>query len=170
VTPARTLFATLCCAAAAVGIAWASGAPLALEPADAAAIRLSWRAVGEPVEACRTPSAEEQAGLPQHMRRGEICERRLAPFRLEVRLDGAAQIDERIAPEGAQADRPAYVLRELRVAPGTHRLAVRFAPESGGAPALELDAEFALAPREVALVTTAPEGDRLEIRRRGGPR
>jgi hypothetical protein len=99
------------------------------------------------------------------MRRTRICERRLAAFRLRVELDGAPAIDELVAPEGAQRDRPAYVLRELRVRPGPHRLAVRFSPESGDAAPLALDAELELAAREVALVTENPDSGQLEVRR-----
>jgi hypothetical protein len=165
-TPLRALAATLLATAAAAAIALGSGVPLRVEPADEAAIRLSWRAVGEPIEECRIPSAEEQAKLPLHMRRAEICERRLAAFRLQVELDGVQRIDERIAPEGAQGDRPAYVLHELRVPPGSHRLAVRFAPEAGAAAPLALDTRLDLATGEVALVTHAPGSDDLELRRR----
>lgn len=168
-TPLRALAATLLATAAAAAIALGSGVPLRVEPADAAAIRFSWRAVGQPIEECRTPSAEEQAALPLHMRRAEICERRLAAFRLQVELDGAQRIDERIAPAGAQGDRPAYVLYELRVPPGPHRLAVRFAPEAGAAAPLALDTRLDLASREVVLVTHAEGGEELELRRRAAP-
>jgi hypothetical protein len=105
------------------------------------------------------------------MRRPEVCERRLAAFRLVVALDGAQRIDERVAPEGAQHDRPAYVLRELRVAPGSHQLAVRFSQEfsqqdGAATPPLALDARLDLAAGEVALVTEDSQSGRLEIRRR----
>ena len=163
-TPGRTLLAAACCAALAGAIAWGSQVPFRVESTDDAAIRLSWRAVSQPVEACRTPTPEEQARLPVHMRQSRICERRLAAFRLTVALDGRPAIDEAIAPEGAQRDRPAYVLRELRVAPGSHRLAVRFAPESEAVgPPLVLEAELELAPRQVALVTENAQGG-LEVR------
>jgi hypothetical protein len=103
------------------------------------------------------------------MRRAEICERRLAAFHLRVELDGVPTLDERIAPEGAQGDRPSYVLYELRVPPGSHRLAVRFAPEAGHAEPLSLDAQLDLATREVALVTQSPESGALELRRHAPP-
>ena len=163
-TPLRALGATALCAALACAIAYASRFPFRAEASEEAAIRLSWRAVGKPVEACRTPSAEEQASLPVHMRQARICERRLAAFRLAVTLDGAPVIDERIEPQGAQHDRPSYVLRELRVAPGAHTLAVRFTPDSEGATPLALDAGLELAAREVALVTESESGE-LELRR-----
>jgi hypothetical protein len=170
-TPAaRAAAAVVVCAALASALAFASQAPVRIEASDEAAIRLSWRARGHPVEECRTPSAEEQAKLPVHMRQSRICERRLAPFHLEVVLDGAPVIDARVDAEGARHDRPAYVLRELRVAPGTHRLAVRFAPEDGNAaPPQTLDLSVELAAREVGLVTEDPETGRLELRRGPAP-
>ncbi|HVN40125.1 MAG TPA: hypothetical protein VMW19_18335 [Myxococcota bacterium] len=169
-TRARAAAAVALCAALASALAFASQAPVRIEPSAEAAIRLSWRARGQPVEECRTPSPEEQAKLPVHMRQSRICERQLAPFHLEVALDGAPVIDSQVAPEGARHDRPAYVLRELRVAPGTHRLSVRFAPEVEGTASLQtLDAPLELADREVALVTEDPETGRLVLRRGPAP-
>jgi hypothetical protein len=166
VSPLRALALAALCAAGALALGLGTRAPFRIEPRDDAAIRLSWRAVGRPVEQCRTPSAEELARLPVHMRRSEICERRLSAFRLEVDLDGERALDLRVEPEGAQRDRPAYVLHELRVAPGAHRLAVRFTPEdAAGAAPLALDAELSLAPHEVALVTEDAARTGLEIRR-----
>jgi hypothetical protein len=165
VSPLRALAAASWCAALAWAVGWGSQAPFRVEPRADAAIRLSWRAPSRPVEACRTSTPEELAKLPVHMRRPEICERRLSAFHLMVTLDARAVIDERVEPKGAQRDRPAHVLHELRVPPGPHRLAVRFAPEAEAAgPPLTLDAELALAPRAVALVTEAAEGSRLELR------
>ena len=169
-TPARSAAAVVLCAALASALAFASQAPVRIEPSRDAMIRLSWRARGHPTEECRTPSAEEQAKLPVHMRQSRICERRLAPFHLEVALDGAPAIDARVEPEGARHDRPAYVLRELPVEPGTHRLAVRFAPDPGDvAPPQTLDASVELADREILLVTEDPESGRLELRRGPAP-
>lgn len=128
-------------------------APYAVNPPDAAAIRLAWRALGEAALHCRTASPEELARLPAHMRQKQICERRLPTFELEVELDGAQVIDERIAPAGAAGDRAAVVLRELRVAPGPHRLRIEFEAEDDAAgPAKRLDRTLTLAAGEVALV------------------
>jgi len=168
--PARAVAAVALCAALASALAFASQAPVEIEPSPDAAIRLSWRARGHPLEECRTPSPEEQAKLPVHMRQSRICERRLAPFHLEAALDGAPVIDARVTPEGARHDRPAYVLRELRVAPGTYRLSVRFASEvEDAAPPQALDLPLELAAREVALVTEDPETGRLVLRRGPAP-
>jgi hypothetical protein len=151
-----------------------SQAPWRAHGSEEARIRLSWRTVSEPVSACRAPSAEELEGLPPHMRMKEICERRHAPFRLRVAIDGEAVRDVLLRPPGARADRPLHVFEELRVAPGRHRLAVEFAEqrEEPADPArapleLTLETELELAPRDVALVTTDASSERLSATRPG---
>lgn len=165
-TPLRALGCLALTAACAAGLAAASGVHYAPEPADVAALRFAWRAASEPVRHCRTPSAEELAQLPVHMRRAEICERRLPVSRLRVAVDGVPSLDERIEPAGAELDRPAVVLRELRLTPGEHHVRVEFASEDGANAPHWLEATLVLAPREIALVTTAGESGRLVLRRR----
>jgi len=148
-------------------LAFGTRAPYAAHAPQAATIRLAWRALGEAALHCRTPSAEELARLPVHMRRKEICERRLPTFRLEVAVDGALVLDERIAPAGAAGDRAAVVLRELPVAPGEHRLQIEFAAEGeGDAPPKRLDRALSLAAGEVALVMEDPTTRGLVLRAR----
>ncbi len=152
------------------GLVVASQAPWRANPEDVACIRLSWRSVSEPVSECRVPSPEELEALPVHMRMQEICERRHAPFRLVVQVDGAAVRDVTLVPAGASGDRPLYVFEELRVAPGPHRLVIRFdeerSPERPAAAplrSLALDASLQLTSREVALVTLDASGERLAV-------
>jgi hypothetical protein len=149
-------------------------APYAVNPADAASIRLAWRAHGEAALHCRTPSEAEQAGLPTHMRRKQICERRLPTYRLRVAIDDTAVLDERVAPAGAAGDRAAVVLRELSVAPGAHRLEIELGIETerGAAAAppapKRLARDIELEPGEVALVMEDPVTREL-ILRSGNP-
>jgi hypothetical protein len=153
------------------GLVLGTRVPWLAEPGGDALIRLSWRALGERVEECREPSAEEQARLPAHMRQGRVCEGRIAPFRLVLRLDGRTQLDVRVAASGAREDRPTYVFHELRVPPGGHRLELRFEVERppGSRPAAQLplllDERVELAPRQILLVTRAgdTEAGRLRI-------
>lgn len=140
-----------------------SGVPWRAEPGEDSLIRLSWRAVGERVDACRDVPPEEQAKLPPHMRRSRICEGQIAPFRLRVRVDGGLLVDETVRASGAREDRPAFVFRELRVPAGEHRVEVDFAAErppeaaaSALAP-LAFDERVTLAPRRVLLVTREGE-------------
>jgi hypothetical protein len=120
-------------------------------------VRLSWRAVGERIEKCRVPSEEELAALPPHMRQKEICEGNLAPFALEVHLDGERVVDREVRPAGAREDRPTYVFEEIPVAPGPHDLEVVFAVAEGeagtGVSPLRLRTTLEVSPRGVVLVT-----------------
>jgi hypothetical protein len=155
----RTPGALLVGALVAAGLVAGSRVPWVAEPADEAMVRLSWRALGERVEECREPTEAEQAALPAHMRQPRICEGRLLPLRLTVRIDGAQIADELLHATGAHEDRPTYVFREFRVTPGDHRVAIRFesvwpaGSRPGASPPLELDASVELAPRQILLVT-----------------
>jgi hypothetical protein len=165
-TLAARAFAALTALLATAALVWLSGFRYVAEPDDVAAIRLSWRAAGEHVEECRTPTPEELAAVPAHMRRERICEGRLLPFRLRVQVDGTSLFDALVRASGARRDRPTYVLDEFRVAPGAHRVAVRFEVEAPPgmhpqqAPRV-LDQTLVLAPRAVALVSLAPDGSSL---------
>ena len=135
-----------------------------------ATIRLSWRAVGERIEECRVPSEEELAALPPHMRRKEICEGKLAPFQLDVSIDGRPVHSAKIYASGARQDRPTYVFQEFRVSPGRHELKVRFALDIESAenaptrPPLHLETTIDSAPRSIILVTREEKSDRLVLR------
>jgi hypothetical protein len=155
------LLATLATLVGAFLIAGLSRVPYA-PPSDDALIRLSWRTAGEYVEECRTLTAEELEALPIHMRREQVCEGRMVPYRLRMTLDGVPVYDERVRAAGAREDRPLYVFRELRVPPGRYDVEVTWEPEPAQRPAagrdsvgggLRLDARLALAAGEVSLIT-----------------
>lgn len=128
-------------------------------------LRLSWRTRGQRVEACRRPTADEQASLPAHMRRDEICEGRIVPYRLHLVLDGEAAVAEEIHASGAREDRPVYVFREIWLAPGRHRIDIRFMPLDAGedTDVLALDTTVTFAAGAIRLVTRSDDGN-LEIR------
>ena len=157
------------------GLVAGSQAPWRAHASDEASIRLSWRTVSEPVSACREPTPEELEALPPHMRMKEICERRHVPFRLRVEIDGVPVRDVVLRPPGARGDRPLHVFEELRVAPGTRRLVVAFEEEREEAAGLArapvklaLETELQLGPRDVALVSTDADGERLAVQLPGG--
>lgn len=159
---------------ATIGLVVLSDVDYLAESSDDAIVRLSWRAVGERIEKCRVPTEEEIAALPLHMQRQEICEGSLAPFQLDVSIDGAPVHSAVIRAAGAREDRPTYVFEEFRVAPGRHDLKVRFtliegamATESTHAP-LELEASVDLVPRRVVLVTRGSNGEGLVVRTSSG--
>lgn len=173
-TALRRVLAAAVAAGLTAGLVVCSGLPYLDDSSEDALIRLSWRAAGERVEECRIPSEEELAALPPHMRRAEICEGRLAPFRLSVSIDGSAVFEDLIRPAGTRRDRPVYVLQEFPVSPGRHRLEVRFAPqlpegdERANRAPLILDETLVLEPRRIALVTQDGTAERLYLMAPGG--
>lgn len=140
-------------------VPWRAGDP------SVAHIRLSWRYRGEAVRECRPLTEEERAALPAHMRREEVCERRLPPYRLRVVVDGREAVADRVRGGGARGDRPIYVFRDLRVAPGVHGIRVVFGPsERTGA------AELPEAPGEAERgYATERAGEGAAGAARGGP-
>ncbi|MDO8665843.1 MAG: hypothetical protein Q7J79_04475 [Gemmatimonadales bacterium] len=177
VRPAGVLVALV--VTAAVGVL--SSVPYESRRGSDAFVRLAWRARGERVETCRRLTPEEVARTPVHMRREEVCEGRILPYRLAVTLDGASAAQESVASGGSRQDRPLYVFREIAVAPGRHRLGVSFSRlgfvredegerERGGLPErLDLDTTLTLGPRQVALVTYDEERRRLILKGYGAP-
>jgi hypothetical protein len=152
------------------GVAALSRVPFGPDIADHAVIRLSWRTPGEFVNECRAPTAEELARLPVHMRRDEICEGRILPKRLQVQLNGEPAIDETVRAAGAREDRPLYVFRELRVAPGEHDVAIEWSTQNGLAPVRQaLEARVRLEPGEIALFTYDVDRRALVVRGAGHP-
>jgi hypothetical protein len=109
-----------------LSIAGLSNFPYAAAEGEAALIRLSWRARGERVEECRQLSEEEQRSLPQHMRRLEICEGKIATYLLTAKIDGIEVLRDTIRGSGARQDRPLYVHYDLPVNPGARALRVGF--------------------------------------------
>lgn len=150
----------------ALGLAALSRLPLQTGDTDEAVLRFSWRLRGEEAAACRLPTPDELADLPIHMRNPDACVGDLPPFHFSVDLDDVSRVDRLVRPSGARGDRPLFVYDELRVPPGTHRLVVRFGPQSGDDPSartLSLDTTLVLEPGRVLLVSRTVDGD-LEAR------
>lgn len=109
-----------------VVIARASSAPLSVRGAGAARLRLSWSARPERIETCRTLSAKELAEREEHMRQRVDCEGRFATYALRVDADGRPLAEMLAKGAGLRHDRPLYVLREVDLTPGQHRLRISF--------------------------------------------
>ena len=75
-------------------------------------------------EDCRVLSPEEQAERPVHMRQEEICERRRAPVRLAVALDGVAIVETTFPPHGIWGDGNSVAIERIPIEPGEHRVHV----------------------------------------------
>jgi hypothetical protein len=148
------------------GTAALSRAPYRIRPGDEAMIRLSWSARPERLETCRTPSADELARLPAHMRQQVVCEGTSARYRLRVMLEGSPVVDEVIRGGGLRHDRPIHLLRELATPPGGHRLEVRF-ERMDSLPAAETEAEDSLEAEDSTQALPTDRGRReIEERRR----
>jgi hypothetical protein len=106
-------------------LAWASAVPVVYHRADTARLRLSWSARPERIEVCRQLSAEELAEREEHMRQRVECEGSFATYRLTVELDGRAIEETVIRGAGLRHDRPIYLLRDIPVPSGDHRVRVR---------------------------------------------
>ncbi len=91
------------------------------EPA-APTLVVSFEHAGQVGETVQLLSAQEQAELPVHMRRDRIVERRRAPVRLRVRVDGTEVLAETYAPTGVWADGVSTGIATLPVAAGAHRI------------------------------------------------
>ena len=129
---------------AVVGV-WAMGALTRVEyratPPDRAELRLAWRARVARVEECRRLSEAEQAELPAHMRREEVCEGRVASYELRVEVDGSVRHRSVVEGAGARGDRPLYVFEATPLEPGRHRVRVTFERVDGGRAALPGESE-----------------------------
>ncbi|HSL71516.1 MAG TPA: hypothetical protein VK864_14820 [Longimicrobiales bacterium] len=149
--------------------------PVAPSASNAGVLRLSWRALGREAEHCRPLSEAEIARQPAHMRRTEVCERRVEPYHLQVSIDGVEQLDTLVHAAGARGDRPIYVLRDFALRPGTHRVRVDFV-EREAAPhtrpdlrrhfpdILRFAGPITVRARQIALVTYDDEARALVLR------
>jgi len=122
----RWAVAGLATAGALVLLARASAAPLPYHDAHTARIRLSWTARPERIEVCRVLSAEELAEREAHMRQRVECDGRSATYALRVEVDGRTLSESVVRGAGLRHDRPLYLLRDLDLPAGTHRLRVSF--------------------------------------------
>jgi hypothetical protein len=107
-------------------LARASAAPVAYHNGGTALLRLSWSARPERIETCRTLSAEELEREEEHMRQRVECEGTFASYTLRVEADQRLVSESAVRGAGFRHDRPIYLLRELPVASGAHRLRVSF--------------------------------------------
>lgn len=105
---------------------WLSGAPVRLGRADVSRLRLSWSARPERIEACRALSATELAEREEHMRQRVECAGGFASYQLRVRSDDTLLYATVARGAGLRHDRPLYLLHEIDVAPGRHRLRISF--------------------------------------------
>lgn len=149
---ARALVGGVLAAAVLAALGALTRVPHRTADAQHAWLRLSWRMRGERVEECRRLTPEEREALPVHMRRPEVCEGRVAPYRLRYAVNGVVLEDTLVVPAGAKQDRPIYVYREVPLVPGHHVIEVEFSRVGGGGGAArEAAAESSERPAAVAV-------------------
>lgn len=147
-----------------VGLGWLARAPYDAPGGKDGLLRLSWRLRGERAETCRLRTQAELDALPVHMRTPEICEGRLVAYRLIVQIDGTRPDTSIVLPGGARGDRPLYVMHEMPLAVGPHRIRVSFGRaeelEHAVAP-LSIDAAIEAAPGSIDLITLNADANAL---------
>ena len=120
----RRAAAVLLAAVALAALVALSRAPYVVARADEALVRLSWSGRPERIEHCRERSDEELERLPAHMRLRVECEGRSARYAVRVLRDGTVLSTDTVTGGGLRGDRSIHMLREYRVAPGVHAIAV----------------------------------------------
>jgi hypothetical protein len=170
----------------AFALAWLSQAPVESGQSEDGTLRLAWRARPERIEVCQQQDSESLAALPQHMRQAVICEGESASYQLHVWANGRLLAERIVEPGGLRRDRPLYVFLELPMAPGEADVRVRLSridppgqtsPAGTGGdgadasstrerrgelsealpPLLAYEQRLHFAPRQVHLITYAPE-------------
>jgi hypothetical protein len=141
VVDARTLLRGAAGAAVALGFVAAVAAlahlPLGDPPADGELL-VALRTAQARVETCTERTPAELAALPAHMRQLRVCDEVAVDYRLRVAVDGAPQVDRRIAHRGLRRTRPLVTDDRVRVAPGPHRIEISWLPIDPPADARDL--------------------------------
>lgn len=107
-----------------------SVAPYSAPVREQAELVVSFAHPGALEENCRDLTAEEIAALPPHMRTTRQCDRRRAPVRVRVTVDGEEIFRAAHAPKGAWGDAESIALDALVLAPGRHVVVVQLGETS----------------------------------------
>lgn len=107
-----------------LGVAWLSARPQwqSLPPGNAL-VRLSFTHSG--VRNCRDRTPEELAGLPPNMRSAQRCDRRRAPVRIEMDIDGRPVLAADRPPSGLAGSGPSRVYERFELPAGAYRIDLR---------------------------------------------
>ncbi len=141
-------------------------------PATGSELRVALSTAHGRIEICRTPSEQELAALPAHMRARRICEETAPDYLLKIAIDGEPRLDRRIVPQGVRRTRPLAIDAALRLPAGTHRVEIELAPaplevalegEAAEAfehlPAASFDRRLDFEPGRILLVTLGENGE-----------
>jgi ferredoxin len=108
----------------AAGLGAANQLPYHTTPPRSSELVVTFTHPGAVGEHCHVLSEEEKAKLPPHMRRDQICERRRAPVRLRVRVDGQLRVQRAYPPSGLWGDGNSVAIERIPVSPGEHDVEV----------------------------------------------
>lgn len=114
----------LVAAALSAGVVAVSEAPYAPPALEGSELVVSFKHPGQVSERTREVTEAEKAAMLPHMRRDVITERRRAPVRLRVRVDGQLALERAIEPEGLWGDGASVAVVRLPVSPGAHEVEV----------------------------------------------
>jgi len=111
-----------------LGVATLSAKPAwQSHPPDAAFIRLSFNHSG--VRNCRKRTPKELAKLPPNMRAKDLCDRRRAPVRVEMDINGRRAFAAKLAPSGFFGSGPSRIYQKFEVPAGDYHVDVRLADD-----------------------------------------
>lgn len=122
----RWLLAAIVTVVSLAAMARISAARVRMDDSDSARLRLSWSARPERIETCRVLSKKELEETEEHMRQRVECEGKFATYALDVFVDGRLVHRSVVRGAGLRHDRPIYLLREIPVPSGIHRIRVSF--------------------------------------------
>lgn len=108
-------------------------------PDDHGALRLSFAHSG--VRNCRDRTEEELAALPRNMRNAQLCDRRRAPVRIEMDIDGTTVYATDVFPTGLAGSGPSRVYERFELPAGNRKLALRLQDDPSN-PGFDFEAEF----------------------------
>lgn len=96
-------------------------------PPDSGLVRLSFTHSG--ARNCRDRTEEELAALPRNMRSAQLCERRRAPVRIEMDVDGHRALTAELRPSGLAGSGPSRVYDRVVLPAGEHRVELRMSDD-----------------------------------------
>lgn len=96
-------------------------------PEGHALLRVSFTHSG--ARTCRDRTGEELAALPPNMRTAQVCDRRRAPVRFELDLDGRPLLAADLPPSGLAGSGPSRIYWRQELPAGPHRLEVRLSDD-----------------------------------------
>lgn len=111
-----------------LGVATLSARPVWRSlPEDTGLLRLSLTHSG--LRTCRDRTEAELATMPPNMRDKQVCDRRRAPIRVEMEIDGREVFAAYVSPSGLAGSGPSRIYERIELPAGAHRIDLRLADD-----------------------------------------